>query len=151
MDLHSLTPAPGTTKKRKRVGRGHSSGHGKTSGKGHKGQLARSGGGKGSGFEGGQTPLQRRLPKLPGFKNPFKKLFNVVNLNQLEAKFNAEETVTPESLKERGLIKKANIPVKVLANGELTKKLTVKAHKFSSTATEKIQAAGGKVEVLGLD
>jgi len=151
MQLHSLKPAAGATKNKKRVGRGHSSGHGKTSGKGHKGQLARSGGGKGPGFEGGQTPIQRRLPKLPGFKNRFKKEFNIVNLNQLELKFNSNETVSPASLKERGLIKKEKLPVKVLANGTLTKKLTVKAHQFSAAAQEKIKASGGNVEVLALD
>lgn len=151
MQLHSLKPAAGAVKNKKRVGRGHSSGHGKTSGKGHKGQLARSGGGKGPGFEGGQTPIQRRLPKLPGFKNRFKKEFNIVNLNQLEVKFNNNETVSPTSLKERGLIKKEKLPVKVLANGSLTKKLIVKAHQFSATAQEKIKASGGEVEVLALD
>lgn len=151
MDLHNLKAPAGASKNRKRVGRGHSSGHGKTSGKGHKGQLARSGGGKGPGFEGGQTPIQRRLPKLPGFKNPFKKVFNIINLSQLESKFNSNEIVTPAVLKERGLIKKETIPVKILGDGQLSKKLTVKAHQFSKSAAEQIKAAGGSVEVLALD
>ncbi|MHB0976243.1 MAG: 50S ribosomal protein L15 [Candidatus Aquicultorales bacterium] len=146
MDLHTLSPAPGSVKKRKRVGRGTSSGHGKTSGRGAKGQLSRSGGGKGLGFEGGQTPLQRRLPKLPGFRNPFKKVYALVNLDQLQA-FPAGSEVGQAELLEKGLVRK-NLPVKILGRGELTHALTVKAHAFSESAAEKIQAAGGKVEML---
>lgn len=146
MDLQSLAPAPGSVKKNKRVGRGTSSGHGKTATRGSKGQLSRSGGGKGPGFEGGQTPLQRRLPKLPGFRNPFKKVYALVNLDQLKA-FSAGAEVTPAELVERGIARK-NLPVKVLGRGEISTALTIKAHAFSATAVEKIQAAGGKVEML---
>src|SRR3990172_10383166 len=115
MRIHELKPAPGATKKGKRVGRGHGSGHGKTSGRGHKGQLSRSGGGKGPGFEGGQNPLQRRLPKLPGFKNRFKKVFSLVNVSQLE-RFEDGGTVDPAALLAGGLIKKTQVPVKVLGD-----------------------------------
>ncbi|HOA90478.1 MAG: 50S ribosomal protein L15 [Bacillota bacterium] len=146
MQLHELSPAPGSKKTSKRVGRGIGSGLGKTAGKGHKGQLARSGGGKGPGFEGGQTPLQRRLPKR-GFTSIFKKEYAIVNLADLDRAFADGEVVTPESLYEKGVIKK-KLDVKILGNGELGKALTVKAQKFSKAAVEKIEAAGGKVEVI---
>lgn len=145
MDLHSLRPAKGSTKSRKRVGRGHGSGHGGTSGRGHKGQKARSGGGKGPGFEGGQNPLQRRLPKLPGFKNPFKTQYNIVNVSRLEI-FDAKAVVDEEALAAIGIISKRGLPVKILGNGELTKALTVKADAVSATARQKIEKAGGKVD-----
>ncbi|MCA1796094.1 MAG: 50S ribosomal protein L15 [Desulfuromonadaceae bacterium] len=146
MDLSNLSPAPGSTKNRKRLGRGAGSGLGKTSGKGHKGQNARSGGGVKPGFEGGQMPLQRRLPKR-GFSPLKKKVYSLVNLKDLET-FEDGSTVEPEMLMRAGFVKKVNDGVKVLGDGELTKSLTVKAHKFSSTAAEKIAAAGGKTEVL---
>jgi large subunit ribosomal protein L15 len=147
MRIHDLKPAPGSVKKPKRVGRGHGSGLGKTSGRGHKGQLARSGGGKGPGFEGGQNPLARRLPKLPGFKNRFKKVFETVNVKQLDA-FEEGAEINPAILAERGLIKRAELPVKILGDGDLKKKLTVKAAAFTGSAREKIEAAGGRVEVV---
>ncbi len=145
MDLHSLKPARGSTKNRKRVGRGHGSGHGGTSGRGHKGQKARSGGGKGPGFEGGQNPLQRRLPKLPGFKNRFKKEFNVINVSSLD-RFDADAVVDAEALEGRGMISRKGLPVKLLANGELTKPLTVRVDAASKAARAKVEKAGGKVE-----
>lgn len=148
MRIHDLRPAEGSVRDKKRVGRGRSSGHGKTSGRGHKGQLSRAGGGKGPGFEGGQNPLQRRLPKLPGFRNRFKKLFSVVNVASLEERFDAGSVVDPAALAACGLIKKADIPVKVLGNGDLKKKLTVKAAAFTATARGKIEAAGGVAEVV---
>lgn len=147
MRLHELSPAPGAVKKRKRVGRGPGSGHGKTATRGHKGQKARSGGGKGPGFEGGQTPIYRRLPKLPGFRNPFKKVYALVNIDQLNI-FDKGAVVDAQALKEAGIIKKTTEPVKVLGRGELEKALTVKADQFSGTAVKKIEAAGGKVESL---
>ena len=147
MRIHDLRPAPGSVKEGKRVGRGRSSGHGKTSGRGQKGQLSRSGGGKGPGFEGGQNPLQRRLPKLPGFKNPFKKVFSLVNVSQLE-RFDDGATVDPAALAGAGLIKNTTIPVKILGDGELKKKLTVQAGAFTAAARQKIETAGGKIEVL---
>jgi len=146
MRLEELKPAAGATKKSKRVGRGVGSGSGKTAGKGHKGQKARSGGVKGAGFEGGQMPLQRRLPKR-GFTNIFLKEYSVVNLQDLEAMTGADP-ITPEVLMQRGLIKDMKNGVKVLGTGELKVKLTVRAHKFSKSAMEKIQAAGGKAEVI---
>ena len=147
MKLHELRPSEGAFKTNKRVGRGVSSGHGKTSGKGHKGQNARSGGGVRPGFEGGQLPLFRRLPKR-GFSNAmFKTEYAVVNLSDLE-KFENGAVVTPELLKEMGILKKQLSGVKVLGNGNLTKKLTVKASKFSASAVEKIEAIGGKAEVI---
>lgn len=148
MRLHDLRPAEGSVREKKRVGRGRASGHGKTSGRGTKGQLSRAGGGKGPGFEGGQNPLQRRLPKLPGFKNRFKKLFSVVNVVSLEEHFEDGAIVEPVTLLACGLIKKTEIPVKILGNGELKKKLTVKAAAFTATARRKIEAAGGQVEVV---
>jgi large subunit ribosomal protein L15 len=146
MRLEDLKPASGSRKKAKRVGRGVGSGSGKTAGKGHKGQKARSGGVKGPGFEGGQMPLQRRLPKR-GFTNIFRKEYSVVNLSDIE-KMAGSDTVTPETLKQKGLIKDFKNGVKVLGMGELKSKLTVRAHKFSKTAIDKIQAAGGKAEVI---
>lgn len=146
MRLEELKPAKGATKKTKRVGRGFGSGHGKTSTKGHKGQKARSGGVKPAGFEGGQMPLQRRIPKR-GFTNIFRKEYAVVNLSDL-ATMSGSDTITPEVLKQKGLIKDMKAGVKVLGMGELTTKLTVRAHKFSKSALDKIQAAGGKAEVI---
>ena len=146
MRLEELKPVKGATKKSKRVGRGVGSGHGKTATKGHKGQKARSGGVKGAGFEGGQMPLQRRIPKR-GFTNIFHKEYSVVNLQDLEA-MAGSDPITPEMLMQNGLIKNMKIGVKVLGMGELKAKLTVRAHKFSKSAVEKIQAAGGKVEVI---
>ncbi|MDG4657883.1 50S ribosomal protein L15 [Ectobacillus antri] len=146
MKLHELKPAEGSRKVRNRVGRGIGSGNGKTAGKGHKGQNARSGGGVRLGFEGGQTPLYRRLPKR-GFTNINRKEFAIVNLTALN-RFEDGTEVTPELLLETGVISKVNNGVKILANGKLEKKLTVKAHKFSSTATAAIEAAGGKTEVI---
>lgn len=146
MDLSNLSPAPGSVKNRKRLGRGAGSGLGKTSGKGHKGQNARSGGGVKPGFEGGQMPLQRRLPKR-GFTPLKKKVYSLVNLRDLET-FEAGSTVDAEMLIRAGFVKKVNDGIKILGDGDLTKALTVRAHKFSSTAAEKIAAAGGKTEVL---
>lgn len=146
MRLEELKPAAGATKKAKRVGRGVGSGSGKTAGKGHKGQKARSGGVKGAGFEGGQMPLQRRIPKR-GFTNIFRREYSVVNLQDLEA-MAGSDPITPEMLMQKGLIKDMKTGVKVLGMGELKAKLTVRAHKFSKSAVEKIQAAGGKVEVI---
>lgn len=146
MQLHDLTPAPGSTKNRKRVGRGNSSGHGTTSGRGQKGQGSRSGGTKGAGFEGGQTPLAMRLPKLPGFRNFNRVEYAAVNVSRLERKFEAGDVVDAESLKAKGIIKKLDTPVKVLAGGEITKPLTIKVDKISAAAVAKIEAAGGKVE-----
>jgi len=147
MRLHDLKPAPGSVKRPKRVGRGPGSGHGKTSCRGQKGQRSRSGGGVSPWFEGGQTPIHRRLPKR-GFKCPTSKRYAIVNLEALERKFAPEDVVTPEVLRDKGLVKKMYNGVKILARGELTKPLTVKAHAFSSQALEKIEAAGGKAEVL---
>ena len=147
MKLHELRPSEGAFKTSKRLGRGTGSGLGKTSGKGHKGQNARSGGGVRPGFEGGQLPLFRRLPKR-GFSNAmFKTEYATINVSDLE-KFEDGAVVTPELLKEMGILKKQLAGVKVLGNGELTKKLTVKAHKFSASAVEKIEAIGGKAEVI---
>jgi len=146
MRLEDLKPAQGATKKTKRVGRGPGSGSGKTAGKGHKGQKARSGGVKGAGFEGGQMPLQRRIPKR-GFTNIFRKEYAIVNLSDL-AKVAGSEPVTPELLKQKGLIDDLKSGLKVLGMGELKTKITVRAHKFSKSAIEKIQASGGKAEVI---
>jgi large subunit ribosomal protein L15 len=141
--LSQLKPAEGSKHYPKRLGRGRGSGLGQTAGKGHKGQLARSGGVSRRGFEGGQTPLIRRMPKY-GFSNvDFATKYSVINLSQLE---NLTGTVTPESLKEAGLVHK--FPVKILGNGKLSKSLTVKAHKFSDKAKSSIEAAGGKTEVI---
>jgi len=147
MKLSDLSPAPGSRKKRKRIGRGIGSGHGKTSCKGHKGQKARSGGGTKAGFEGGQMPLQRRLPKR-GFTNIFKKEYAIVNvatLNRIE-----ETTITPEVLIKEGVIKKISDGVKILGHGELKRALTVKAHAFSASAKEKIAGAKGSAEIIEL-
>jgi large subunit ribosomal protein L15 len=145
--LHNLKPAKGSTQTRKRVGRGPGSGLGKTSGRGEKGQKSRSGYARKSGFEGGQMPLHRRVPKR-GFNNArYRKEFAEVNLERLEA-FEAGTIVTPEVLLRRGVIHKLRDGVKVLAKGDLTKALTVRAHKFSAKAQERITAAGGKAEVI---
>ncbi|WP_139492778.1 50S ribosomal protein L15 [Brevibacillus dissolubilis] len=146
MKLHELKPAEGSRHVRKRLGRGIGSGLGKTSGKGHKGQNARSGGGVRPGFEGGQNPLYRRLPKR-GFNNINRKEYAIVSLDALN-RFEEGTVVTPELLKETGVISAIRDGVKVLANGELTVKLTVKAHKFSNTAVEKIAQVGGTTEVI---
>jgi large subunit ribosomal protein L15 len=146
MDLSNLKPALGSTKNRKRLGRGPGSGNGKTAGKGHKGQNARSGGGVKAGFEGGQMPLQRRLPKR-GFTSLNKKEYVLVNLRDLEL-FEAGSVVDLESLGKAGLINKVGDGVKILADGDFSKALTVKAHKFSKSAIAKIEAAGGKAEVI---
>ena len=145
MELHTLQPAEGSTKNRKRVGRGSGSGKGKTSGRGHKGQKARSGWSHKIGFEGGQMPLQRRVPKH-GFTNIFKKEFQVVNVTDL-LRCDAGE-ITLETLLKHGLVRKPNVPVKILGNGSLDKAYTVKANAFSKSAIEKINAAGGKAEVI---
>ncbi|WP_126992595.1 50S ribosomal protein L15 [Thermosipho globiformans] len=147
MRLSDIRPTPGSMRKRIRVGRGIGSGKGKTSGKGHKGQKARGTGKVHPWFEGGQTPIHRRLPKF-GFKNFAKKVYTVVNVEDLEKKFNSGDEVTPEKLLEVGLIKKINDGVKILGNGEITKPLTVVAHAFSSSARRKIEAVGGKAEVI---
>jgi len=144
--LHELTYTEGSRKDRKRIGRGHGSGQGKTAGKGHKGQNARSGGGVRLGFEGGQTPLFRRLPKR-GFTNFTRKEFAIVNLEQLN-QFEEGTIVTSELLIESGLVKKLYSGVKILGQGKLEKKLTIKAAKFSKTAVEQIEALGGSIEVV---
>lgn len=146
MKLHDLSPALGSTKDSKRIGRGHGSGNGKTAGKGHKGQKARAGHGMRPGFEGGQMPLQRRVPKR-GFNNIFAKEVTAVNVSALEV-FEDGATVDAATLKEKGIIKTADNAVKVLGNGKLTKKLTVKLNAFSASAAEKINSAGGKAEVI---
>ncbi|CAM4399587.1 MULTISPECIES: 50S ribosomal protein L15 [Saccharibacillus] len=146
MKLHELSPAPGSTKERKRIGRGTSSGTGKTAGRGHKGQNSRSGGGVRPGFEGGQNPLYRRLPKR-GFVNPTRKEYAIVNIEELN-NFAENTEVTPELLKEQGIVKDTKSGIKILGNGDVTVKLTVKANKFSQSAVEKIEAAGGKTEVI---
>ena len=148
MKLHDLRPNPGAKKKRKRVGRGISAGQGKTAGRGTKGQGARSGGGKGIYFEGGQLPLARRLPYKRGFTNIRKIYYSPVNLSSLAEIDFVDVDVTPEVLAAVGLIKKATDPVVILGNGELSAALTVKAHRFSASAREKIEKAGGNVEVL---
>ena len=148
MRLDELKPAPGSTKKRKRVGRGDGSGHGKTSGRGHKGQGARSGGNVQPGFEGGQMPLQRRLPKR-GFHNIFRVEMTVINLSQLE-NLPAGSEATPETLTAHGLVNGKNRRIKILADGSLSKALTVRAHGFSAKAKEMIEAAGGKAELIAI-
>ena len=147
MKLSELKPAPGAKHARKRVGRGTGSGLGKTSGRGHKGQKARSGGGKGPYFEGGQTPLQRRLPKR-GFTNIFKKDYAIVNVEALDVKFDAGATVDTQALVESGLVSKLRDGIRILGRGEITKPLHVKAKGFSQTAQDKITAAGGSIEVI---
>lgn len=147
MKIHDLSPAEGSVSSKKRLGRGNGSGLGKTSGKGHKGQKARSGGGVRPGFEGGQTPLFLRIPKR-GFTNArFKKHFAEVNVSKLNS-FRTGSKVTVEKLIEAGLVKKVQDGVKIMGSGELTKRLTVTAHKFTKGAIEKIEAAGGKAEVI---
>ncbi len=150
MKLHDLRPDKGATRPRKRVGRGISAGQGKTAGRGTKGQGARSGGGKGAYFEGGQLPLVRRLPFKRGFTNIFRVEYQEVNLEALARVFGDGETVTPQALAEKGLIKKADEPVVILGDGDLSAKLAVSAHRFSKSAQEKIEAAGGSVQTLEL-
>lgn len=145
MRIGDLRPAPGSRKARKRVGRGIGSGHGKTSGRGHKGQKARSGGGVRPGFEGGQMPLQRRMPKR-GFTNPFRREYAIVNLDQLN-RFPDGTVVTEELLRQEGLVKK-NLPVKVLGRGNLERQLEVRVRAVSEKAKEAITARGGRVEVV---
>jgi len=146
MKLHELSPAPGSNKSSFRKGRGAGSGNGKTAGKGHKGQNARSGGGVRPGFEGGQMPLARRLPKR-GFNNIFAVKYAAVNVSELN-KFEDGAVVDAEALKAAGIVKKTLDGIKILGNGEISKKLTVKAAKFSTSAKEKIEQAGGKAEVI---
>ena len=146
MKIHELTPAPDSNKAVKRIGRGHGSGNGKTAGKGHKGQNARSGGGVRIGFEGGQMPLARRIPKR-GFNNIFATKYAIVNVSDLN-KFKDGTVVDTELLVASGLVKKVYDGVKILGNGDLSAKLTVKAAKFSQSAIEKIEKAGGKAEVM---
>lgn len=146
MQIHDLFPAPGSKKNRKRVGRGHGSGHGGTSGRGSNGQLSRAGGGKGPGFEGGQNPMHMRLPKLPGFKNRNRVEYAVVNVSRLEQLFADGETVDNESLLAKGVTKSLTEQVKVLGDGEISKKLAVKVDKVSGPAKAKIEAVGGTVE-----
>jgi len=147
MKLHELSPAQGSAKDAWRKGRGPGSGNGKTAGKGHKGQNARSGGGVRPGFEGGQNPLYRRLPKR-GFYNRFAKEYAIVNVALLDKRFNDGDVVDVNALVEAGIIKNVMSGIKILGNGEISKKLTVKASIFSGAAKEKIEAAGGKVEVV---
>ncbi|MBV9214891.1 MAG: 50S ribosomal protein L15 [Acidobacteria bacterium] len=142
LSLNNLHPAPGSTHKKKRLGRGPGSGLGKTSGKGHKGQKSRSGYSSRPGFEGGQMPLQRRLPKR-GFTNIFKKQWIEISLAKIEENFKAGDQVTPEILHDRGLIKKAKHDLVILGNGDVTKKLDISAHRFTKAAKEKIEKAGG--------
>jgi len=147
MQIHDLFPAPGSRKDRKRVGRGHGSGHGGRSGRGQDGQMSRAGGGKGPGFEGGQLPLHMRLPKLGGFTNINRVEYAVVNVGRLDELFADGDVITAEALAEKGAIRSAlKLPVKVLADGEITKKLTIKVDKVSKAAQAKIEAAGGTVE-----
>ena len=146
MKIEDLKPAPGSRKRNKRVGRGIGSGHGKTSCKGHKGQKARSGGTKGPGFEGGQMPLQRRIPKR-GFKNRFAIEYAIINLKDI-VKIQDADIITPEILIEKGVIKDLKNGIKVLGNGDIQRPLTIKAHAFSASAISKISAAGGKAEVV---
>ncbi len=146
MKLHDLSPAQGSTKESKRIGRGHGSGQGKTAGKGHKGQKARAGRGMRPGFEGGQMPLQRRIPKR-GFNNIFAKKIAIVNLSSLN-KFEDGAVVDTQAIIDAGITKKEYDGIKILGNGKLTKKLTVKVTAFSESAKQKIEAAGGKAEVI---
>lgn len=146
MELKDLKPAEGSKRNRKRVGRGPASGNGKTAGRGMNGQKSRAGGGKGTGFEGGQTPLARRLPKLPGFRNFNRVEYVPVNVSRLDAKFNAGDLVDADTLYAAGIIKNTTDPIKVLGDGEITKALTVRVDKVSASARAKIEAVGGKVE-----
>lgn len=147
MRLNDLSPAPGSKHSKKRVGRGTGTGQGKTAGKGHKGQKARAGGGVRPGFEGGQTPLHRRLPQRRGFRNINRIEYAVVNIADLE-RFEAGTEVTPELLISSGLVKDVKDGIKILGDGELGKALTIRANKFSKSAEEKVKSAGGTVEVL---
>ncbi|MCY4601159.1 MAG: 50S ribosomal protein L15 [Acidobacteria bacterium] len=147
MDLSNLHPPEGARRKKKRVGRGEGSGTGVTSGRGHKGAKSRSGFKRKRGFEGGQMPLHRRVPKR-GFHNPFRVEYAVVNLDTLSERFDEGAEVTPELLRERRIVRESRVLVKVLARGELSKKLIVKAHRFSAQASKAIAAAGGQAEVL---
>jgi large subunit ribosomal protein L15 len=144
LSLNNLSPTKGSTHKKKRVGRGPGSGLGKTAGRGHKGQKSRSGYSKKIGFEGGQMPLQRRLPKR-GFTNIFKKKWIEISLAKLEGSFNAGDEITPEILHEKGLIKKAKHDLVILGNGDISKALKISAHRFTKTAREKIENAGGSI------
>lgn len=146
MELKDLKPAEGSKRNRKRVGRGPASGNGKTAGRGMNGQKSRAGGGKGAGFEGGQTPLARRLPKLPGFRNFNRVEYVPVNVSRLDTKFNAGDLVDADTLYAAGIIKNTTDPIKVLGDGEITKALTVRVDKVSASAKAKIEAVGGKVE-----
>lgn len=145
MNLSDLSPAAGSREDRTRVGRGHGSGKGGRSGKGDKGQLSRSGGGKQPGFEGGQNPTHMRLPKLPGFKNRWRQEYAIVNVSSLEAKFDAGATVDIDTLIGVGVVRNDKLPIKVLGGGELTKKLSVRVDAVSAPAKAKIEAVGGKV------
>ncbi len=145
--LNNLSPSEGSTHKKKRRGRGPGSGNGKTAGRGHKGQKSRSGYSQRAGFEGGQMPLQRRLPKR-GFTNIFKKRWIEVRLSTLEENFNEGDEITPEILRERGLVKKAKHDLVILGNGEVNKKFTINAHRFTKTAREKIEKAGGTINQI---
>jgi large subunit ribosomal protein L15 len=147
MDLSNLKPAPGAKRNRKRVGRGPGSGNGKTAGRGNKGAQSRSGYSFKRGFEGGQMPLHRRLPKR-GFTNVFRTEYAVVNLDQLEIQFDAGSTITPDTLRAAGLVHTKRLPIKVLGRGDVTKAFTVQAHKFSGKAAEKLAAVGGKAEAI---
>ena len=147
MELHELSPAPGSRKEAWRKGRGHATGNGKTAGRGHKGQKARSGGGVRVGFEGGQMPLARRVPKR-GFNNIFAKPLESVNVSVLNDRFEDGAEIDAQVLLDSGVLSKCEYGVKILGNGELTKKLTVRAKAFSASAKEKIEAAGGKAEVV---
>lgn len=146
MKLEELRPSEGSVRERKRVGRGHGSGTGKTSGRGQKGQNSRSGGGKGPGFEGGQNPIQRRLPKLPGFRNINRVEYQPVNVSKLDS-FDKGSVVGPEELREKKLVRNKGL-VKILGNGEIANNITVKANAFSESAIRKIEAAGGKAELI---
>ena len=148
MDLSNLKPPSGSTHSKKRIGRGHGTGQGTQAGKGHKGAQSRSGYSFKRGFEGGQMPLHRRVPKR-GFHNPFRTEYAAVNLDTLADRFDAGTVITPELLRERGIVHGVKRPIKVLARGDFSKKLTVRAHKFSGKAAEKIAAAGGAAEVIG--
>jgi large subunit ribosomal protein L15 len=146
MKINELSPAEGSRKKRKRVGRGPGSGHGKTACRGHKGQKSRSGGGVRPGFEGGQMPLQRRLPKR-GFTNIFKKEYNIINIDDLN-RFEPDALLDPAAFQRAGLVKKMRNGIKLLGNGELAQPVVVRIHKASKAAKEKVEAAGGKVEII---
>jgi len=147
MSLNNLRPPKGAKHSKKRIGRGQGSGNGKTAGRGHKGAKSRSGFKFKRGFEGGQMPLHRRVPKR-GFHNPFRVDYEVVNLDALGARFDAGTVITPDLLRERGLVARGSRPVKILARGDVGKALTVRAHKFSGKAAEKIAAAGGSTELI---